>query len=689
MPELQPDSLAAQARGLCREYRHAEAEQLLTDALAEEPKNPDLWAELGIIYCLTQREPQAVELLGKAWGGEREGQLAQILADHFECRRLVASRLGIKDELGKSLAKTVRTQTGKRPGTVGIRLSACLIVKDEERHLARCLESIKDVADEIIVIDTGSTDRTVAIAEQYGAVVDHFTWCDDFSAARNESLKYASGDWVLWIDADEELTDRSKTAIREGLMRPQFGGFYIKIVNFMSDTGEAAQYIHSPVRLFKRHPEILFEGTIHEQITPSIHRLGLQCATLENATLHHYGYRPSEMEAKNKVERTISMLEEQVASQPDEAFHWFNLANAHVVGHQYEQAAEAAIECIERLTPENAYASLTYQLLQTALIELGRADEAISRFEEAERKGLGSILTEFERAHALSRLGRYDEALASIQKCFDMEWPSGLTGDYGIITFKRHLLRGQIYAQMGRLDEAIADLEHVLAVDVGNPRAHFALGKVLDKRDDYEGALRHLECAMASPSYTWAARKAASKILLSLARFKEAHEMARAAWDERPGDIEIWNTWTDSAEAMGDFESANQAYVALLEQHDATLEVLVNYGRMLVRAGDAEGALSCFAEALRLAPTDANALFNTGDLLYSLGQFEEAANAYQAGLQVRPDFAQGWFVLGNSLVQMNVFDGAEIAFAKALELDPEHQAAAHNLQLVSGTQSAA
>src|SRR5690242_19447443 len=93
-------------------------------------------------------------------------------------------------------------------------ISACLIVKNEEDNLARCLGSVASAVDEIVLVDTGSTDRTVEIAEQFGARVFHFTWCDDFSAARNESLRHARGEWILWVDGDDELVEAQPDALR-------------------------------------------------------------------------------------------------------------------------------------------------------------------------------------------------------------------------------------------------------------------------------------------------------------------------------------------------------------------------------------------------------------------------------------------------------------------------------------------
>ena len=92
------------------------------------------------------------------------------------------------------------------------RLSVCMIVKNEERFLGQCLASVKDIADELIVIDTGSTDRTVEIAREHGAQVGHFEWCNDFAAARNASIAAATGDWILFLDADEELSPKGRAS---------------------------------------------------------------------------------------------------------------------------------------------------------------------------------------------------------------------------------------------------------------------------------------------------------------------------------------------------------------------------------------------------------------------------------------------------------------------------------------------
>jgi hypothetical protein len=190
----------------------------------------------------------------------------------------------------------------------------------------------------------------------------------------------ATGDWALWIDADEEMTPESYNSIREAIIRPHFGGFFIRIVNLMDEQAEANQYVHTPVRLFRRIPEIRFEGRIHEQVLQSFESNGFLSATLSNATLKHYGYQPTVMREKDKLSRTIGMLEREVKENPRDAFHWFNLANAYSVAKRPSDAEVAARLCINFVPDGAPYTPVAYQILTSALIAQDRPD---GRFKSA------------------------------------------------------------------------------------------------------------------------------------------------------------------------------------------------------------------------------------------------------------------------------------------------------------------
>ncbi len=668
--------------------RHAEALAALERAAKNSPKDREVLIELGLVLCYHQREDEAVDLLERGAGAERAPELLRILKRHFHCRALMAKRLKLADAKGESLAKRVSKFAPEEPRDCGIELSACLIVKNEEKHLARCLESLKGRVDEIVVVDTGSTDSTVEIAESFGAKIGHFDWADDFSAARNESLRLATGRWALWIDADEEVDASSWGAISEGLMRPHFGGYFTRIVNILDDEGRQ-QYVHTPVRLFQRLPEVRFEGRIHEQVVQCFDRLGLPCATLKDVTIRHYGYRAEDMREKGKTDRTIRMLEREVQESPDDAFQWFNLANAYSVARRPEDAVNAAKRSIELMLPDHPFGSLAYQLLASGLNVTGRPEEALEASERCRERGHFTILNQYERTHSLMKLGRLQEALESADECLTMEWPEGMTGDYGIRTHKREALKGQILSDLGRLEEAHEVLSRALSVDPHFGLALYAMGVNLQRMGRFEEALATMSGAFADVDFAYPALKAAANVCRSLSKGSEAAQLDERAWRLNPSDGSCWVAWAKFAEDSGDANEMIRAYEALASVAEPNADVYVNWGRALDSLGDPMGALEKLTLAIQLDPANANAMFNAGDLLYRIGRFEEAADLYQAALRLNPVNAEGWFVLGNALAQMDALDAARVAYRQALTQSPEHNGAKHNLALISNERPAA
>lgn len=680
MGEIHPQVKAAREKSLASD--HLGALEILERALSSEPGCPELLAERGLLLTLLQREDEALECLLAAPTAPEASRLAQVLRNYFFCRASMATKLGFDDALGRELQGRLDAEfPGAPTPQTGIRLSACLIVKNESKHLPRCLESISGKVDEIVVVDTGSTDDTVEIAREFGAVVGFFEWCDDFAAARNESLRLATGDWALWIDADETVDPASWNAIQEGLMRPQFGGYYLDIVNYMDESGENACYIHAPVRLFRLLPETTFEGRIHEQIIPSLDRMGLPCASLKGAKIHHFGYRPSDMAEKRKAERAIRMLEREVRESPGDAFQWFNLANAYSVVQRHEDAIQAARKCIALLDPRNAYASLAYQILSCALTLSGRPAEALSVCEEARERGHFTVLNSFELTHALFRLRRFEEALEASDECMGMTWPEGLTGDFSILTYKRHTLRGQILCELGRLNEALSLLDHSLSLDPEFAIARFSKGIVLEKMGRTESALDLYESCFESPGIAQPALKAAARVCRSLGREADARSLSERAWYTDPDDLDSWSEWVSSLERDRNIDGLLRAYEAYAKLREPNTAILINWGRALQEAGEFEAALRCFVQAIQQSPGDPNAHFNAGDALYRMDSFSQATQFYESGLRLDPTNPEGWFMLGNAMGQIGVWQGAKLAYEQALRFDPNHEKALANLSV--------
>ncbi|HEV2693993.1 MAG TPA: glycosyltransferase [Verrucomicrobiae bacterium] len=193
-----------------------------------------------------------------------------------------------------------------------MKLSLAMIVKNEARCLARCLASVRGVADEIIITDTGSTDDTVKIAQEFGAKVTHFDWIGDFAAARNASLAHATGDWVLVLDADETISEPLAREIRDFISGERQIG-RLKIVSDFKHQGQTQRSSTFVSRLFPRGAR--FAGRIHEQIVSDLPRVNLR------GDVAHDGY----LETK-KSDRNVSLLQAEIAQDPRNAYLHFQLA---------------------------------------------------------------------------------------------------------------------------------------------------------------------------------------------------------------------------------------------------------------------------------------------------------------------------------------------------------------------------
>lgn len=187
------------------------------------------------------------------------------------------------------------------------KLSLCMIARNEEAYLAEALKSAQDVADEIIVVDTGSSDRTVEIAREYGAKVFFMEWQNDFAAARNESLRHATGEWVLVMDADERIPEQFKDNLRALLIpTEQPLSYLIYIRNYLNEQDEGSVLGHYMVRLFRKTAESRFFGVIHEQLYPN---WGEVTIPEDSFHLNHYGYAKLEKKAQKIENRNLPLIQ--------------------------------------------------------------------------------------------------------------------------------------------------------------------------------------------------------------------------------------------------------------------------------------------------------------------------------------------------------------------------------------------
>jgi hypothetical protein len=198
-------------------------------------------------------------------------------------------------------------------------ISLCMIVRDNEKTIAAALETIRPWADEMIVVDTGSKDKTASIAKRLGARVFWFPWCDDFSAARNESLRHALGRWIFWMDSDDAISPENGRQLRLLVRQAEGTSIMAFVVQAhcpgRGPDGDMDVTVVDHVKLFRNLPGMCFDGRIHEQILPAIRRLGGEVAWSE-VYVTHSGYDYSLAGQEKKKERDLKLLHLEEKERP-------------------------------------------------------------------------------------------------------------------------------------------------------------------------------------------------------------------------------------------------------------------------------------------------------------------------------------------------------------------------------------
>ena len=301
-----------------------------------------------------------------------------------------------------------------------MKLSVCYIVKNEEKNLPLSLETVKDFADELIIVDTGSTDATKRIALDAGATVLDFVWHDDFAAARNFALDHATGDWIVFPDADEGFLTPEK--VRDKIseidaIRPPVDAVMVTRVNMDPET-EKNQGNDRAVRLFRNTPEIRYQGRIHENIT---HASGgfLLYHDDGKLTVYHTGYAKSV--GMEKTERNFRLLQQEIAECGERPERYFELAGCYFDFGDYRKAMKYAILALDSSWQS---ASSRVPRFHIAIESMRRLDWPLENQLALADKALAEYprQPEFygERGMILCALGRLAEARASLCKALEI-----------------------------------------------------------------------------------------------------------------------------------------------------------------------------------------------------------------------------------------------------------------------------
>ena len=329
-------------------------------------------------------------------------------------------------------------------------VSVCLIVKDEEQMLQSCLDSVSGVADEIIVYDTGSVDRTVEIARAAGAKVIEGYWDDSFARARNAALENATGEWVLSLDADENLL-ADPVSLRGQLAdrRSELEAYLVAIEN-LHGAGKSRS-VHTAIRLFRRKSGT-WRHRLHEQVVAlDDPARPLRVGYLSGVRIIHYGYVSEVFESRNKAERNLALaktaLEDGEVSRP---YALMNYGRALETAGCAEDAVEALLEAAS-ITEDQITKRLARNNLIYILGRLGRFEDALEQVEELRRISVSQIAADIAEGRTRIAMGDAEGGLALLARV-----PPHGRDDDGM-EYAAHILsavRGEALASLGRFSEA-------------------------------------------------------------------------------------------------------------------------------------------------------------------------------------------------------------------------------------------
>ncbi len=374
-------------------------------------------------------------------------------------------------------------------------LSFCIIVKNEEANLPACLNSVKDAVDQMVVLDTGSTDRTVEIAREWGAEVYGFEWCNDFAIARNESLKYAQGEWILVLDADEQLNSATIPALKQAITSENH-----LVINLIRHEIGASQSPYSLVsRLFRHHPEMRFTRPYHAIIDDSVEVLlqkepHWQIGSLPEIAIHHYGYDPRMISSKDKANRAQLAMEGYLANHPGDPYTCSKL------GPLYVQRGEVlrGIQLMENALTSHLDALVCYELYY----HLGLAYGRLERWQEAMGYYRQAIAVDIfpplklgaynNLGNLLQQQGQIGDALLMYQKTIEID-PTFALGYYH---------RGMAFKRLGKLDSAIAAYRKAIEHNPHYAQAYQNLGVAYLKGGNVPESLKAFREAIALYDHT-------------------------------------------------------------------------------------------------------------------------------------------------------------------------------------------
>ncbi len=527
------------------------------------------------------------------------------------------------------------------------KISLCMIVKDEEHFLPGCLKSVQGLIDELIVVDTGSTDRTMEIAREYGAKIYQHPWQNDFSFHRNQSMSYATGDWILILDADEELDPSEHEMIRSSIKRKNI--YAISFVVYNKIQHGRTGFLNSH-RMFRNGRGYHYSGIVHNQLIMDDTYFSSQFK------VYHHGYGLSDEQMNAKGRRTEALLKKQLEENPDNAFAHFNLAQIYRGLGDPESSLRHSTRVTELLSPESKDRLHVYIMaldqMGCAYVGLKQIDKAKETFYKALELKPDYLDPLFNLGYVYAQGGEFDKSdevfnrYLNVRKSFSAhhEW-MGLILNNLNSQFAAYYGLGLSQMHRNNIDKAIENFNTVVELVGDFEFTHHLLARCYRQKKDHTKIIIHCEKAI-----------------------EHGHE-----------DAEIYIIKGEAYLNLGESTKATECFDKAKELDTSNFASHLGLASAASLDGKYDEALKLVDDALRVSPNSPQALAARGDLLYREGNFDNAAESYKNQSLASPQDPGSWNNLGNCFIKQNNFASAEECYRMTLKIAPNFGIGYRNL----------
>ncbi|MBW7898071.1 SPBc2 prophage-derived glycosyltransferase SunS [Candidatus Brocadiaceae bacterium B188] len=563
-------------------------------------------------------------------------------------------------------------------------LSACMIVKNEEKFLAQCLTSIKDAVDEIIIVDTGSTDKTIEIAKSFHAKIYHHPWKNSFSDARNHSLSYAKCDWILQIDADETLDQEDIPLLHKLICRDSYNAIFVAIYSELP--GGLSKHYYT--RIFRRG-KAYFEGIVHNQLI-------FEGASFQSEIrFYHYGYNLTEQEMKNKYKRTGDLLRRQLVGDPDNLFimtnlirnyrNEFNFNKVIELGEKGLKLSESQTDSNSKNQRQRIYIDLVY-----AFINTNQLDKAEKICTEAIKENHDSLDILFVMGEVSLRKEKFNDALIYFKKYLIIKDRENKEPAFNLFIVDAYYYEhkaydniGVCYEKLNLFDEAEAAYKKAISLNSEEPLYYSNLAQLYLAKKNVEKAEDITNSAISNGIANDSIYMLAGQIQSLLKKPYQAINTMRQLINKNDKSIPAHIFLINLLIQTNQLKEAEDAVKVIISSNPDHLGLKCLMERIKFKNGDKDSAIKFINNTLESNPLNGNVYHDLGNLCIEIEEYKIAIELLEKYLNVFPTDITTITNIATCYARLGKLEPALIGFKAALIFDPTNTYALQNLEVLN------